>query len=122
MPRARVSDLAGLPKHLEAVDVHDGVHEAAGLEAYVLAGELERARSGDRCDHRAAFAEYERRLRPFVAAKQKSAPKNAGLFAPKSALALFARDLGMRLSSIPLVAKAAVGSSLRDDLELPAYA
>ncbi|MDL4820965.1 FAD-dependent monooxygenase [Actinomadura opuntiae] len=40
--------------------------------AYVLAGELAAARG----DHRAAFAAYEREMRPFVARNQKLGPAN----------------------------------------------
>ena len=87
------------------------------LEAYVLAGELERAGG----DYAAAFAAYESRLRPFLAKKQETATRFAGFFAPKTRLALAVRDLLVRVSSVPFLAKTFVGPSLRDDIELPEY-
>ncbi len=94
--------------------------EGSGLgitEAYVLAGEL--ARAGG--DHLRAFAEYEARLQPFVAGKQKAAMRFAGFFAPASRRAIWLRDLGVRVSSIPWLARLLMGASLRDDIELPDY-
>ncbi len=60
--------------------------EGTGLamtEAYVLAGELQRAGT----DHRRAFAAYETRLRPFIKAKQSGAEKTFRFSQPKAALA-----------------------------------
>ncbi len=94
--------------------------EGSGLgmtEAYVLAGELARAEG----DHERAFAAYEALLRPFVEGKQESALKFAGFFAPKTKRAIWMRDLGVRLASVPWLARMLVGSSLRDDIELPTY-
>ena len=94
--------------------------EGTGLamtEAYVLAGELHRARG----DYVTAFGRYEAMLRPFLAGKQEAARRFAGFFAPKNAWRLFLRNLGTRASSIPFVASLLVGRSLRDDFELPDY-
>ena len=89
----------------------------AMLAAYVLAGELQRAKG----DHGAAFAAYEQRLRPFMEAKQKAAAKFASTFAPRTELGIFCRNLVTRAMRLPFVAELAVGRSLRDDLELPDY-
>src|SRR5690606_1565966 len=82
--------------------------EGTGLaivEAYVLAGELARARG----DHTAAWGEYEAKLQPFLAKKQRAALKFAGFFAPKTRWLLRLRDWMVRLSANPLLAKWIVG-------------
>jgi 2-polyprenyl-6-methoxyphenol hydroxylase-like FAD-dependent oxidoreductase len=86
----------------------------AMVEAYVLAAELAAA-----ADHREAFARYERRLMPFVLSKQKAAVKLAGAFAPKSRWQLFVVKAVTRVIGLPLIARLAVGTSLRDAVELP---
>ncbi len=89
----------------------------AMVEAYVLAGEL-RVSGGD---HVAAFAGYERRLMPFLAAKQASAAKFASSFAPRTQFGLWFRDHVTRLFRVPAVADDFIGRDLRDDIELPDY-
>jgi 2-polyprenyl-6-methoxyphenol hydroxylase-like FAD-dependent oxidoreductase len=94
--------------------------EGTGLamaEAYVLAGEL--ARAGG--DHALAFRRYEDRLQPFVEGKQTSARQFAGSFAPRTRMGVWLRNQATRLMGIPKVADLLIGSSLRDDLELPDY-
>ncbi len=94
--------------------------EGTGLamtEAYVLAGELHRARG----DVGRAFAAFEARLRAFVTGKQKGARWFRGFFAPGSTLALAVRSLAVHALSIRALAKPLVARSLRDDLELPRY-
>jgi len=94
--------------------------EGAGLamlEAYLLAGELHRAKS----DVTRAFAAYERKLRKFVTAKQKSAVWFRGFFAPETAPGLALRNLAVHAFTLPFVAKPVLARSLRDDLELPEY-
>ncbi|WP_028925599.1 FAD-dependent monooxygenase [Pseudonocardia acaciae] len=87
--------------------------------AYLLAGELA-AHPGD---HRAAFAEYERRMRGFVLANQKFGSDNAKRVAPTSRLGVALQLLGvLAMTHLP-------GSSLImrrmmraiNDLELPYY-
>src|SRR5262249_27047648 len=56
--------------------------------AYVLAGELARARGR----HAEAFANYEMVLRAFIEAKQRGAERFAGAFAPKTRWGLFLRN------------------------------
>jgi 2-polyprenyl-6-methoxyphenol hydroxylase-like FAD-dependent oxidoreductase len=89
----------------------------AMTEAYVLAGELARARG----DMHVAAAAYERRLRPLLEAKQKSARKFAGAFAPRTALGIGFRNFVSRLLAFRPVADYFVGRDLRDDFELPDY-
>ena len=67
--------------------------------AYILAAELERARG----DYARAFAEYERRFRPFIERKQKQARGFAASFAPRTSFGLFVRDQVIRLTAIPVV-------------------
>ncbi|MGN6470827.1 MAG: FAD-binding domain [Rhizobiaceae bacterium] len=93
--------------------------EGCGLaiaEAYVLAGEI--ARAGD--DHAAAFAGYEKRMRPFLAGKQASARKFASSFVPETGFGITFRSWMTRLMRIPPVADFFVGD-LKDDIDLPDY-
>jgi 2-polyprenyl-6-methoxyphenol hydroxylase-like FAD-dependent oxidoreductase len=89
----------------------------AMIEAYVLAGELHR--TGGRVEP--ALAAFEARLRPFVKAKQKTALRFRGFFAPRSALALKMRNVAVSALPIPFFANRLIGGSLRDDLALPDY-
>jgi 2-polyprenyl-6-methoxyphenol hydroxylase-like FAD-dependent oxidoreductase len=89
----------------------------AMVGAYVLAGELARARA----DHATAFARYEERLRTLVATKQKGAVRLAPFFAPASRAGMFFRNQVMKLMAIPLVTKLAVSRELADRIELPDY-
>lgn len=94
--------------------------EGTGLgmtEAYVLAAELVKADG----DHTRAFAAYERQLRDFLLAKQKSARAFASSFAPRTRTGLIVRDIVARLMAIPFVADWSMGSSVRDDFALPDF-
>ncbi len=94
--------------------------EGAGLamvQAYLLAGELHRADG----DYRDAFRRYERQLRPIVEARQRSAREFAAMFAPKTALGLWTRNLVSRLLNVPGLAQWVVRSEFRDDIALPEY-
>ena len=95
--------------------------EGAGLamtEAYVLAGELNRAGQ----DYREAFRRCEQRLRPFIEGKQKSAQKFASAFAPKTRVGVWFRNQVVKLMGIRLVADFFIGRAVRDDFDLPEYA
>lgn len=89
----------------------------AMVEAYVLAGDLSRAGA----DHREAFRRYERRLRPIVEARQRSARAFASMFAPKTSLGLWTRNQASKLLDIPWVAGRIVGREFHDDIGLPEY-
>jgi 2-polyprenyl-6-methoxyphenol hydroxylase-like FAD-dependent oxidoreductase len=94
--------------------------EGSGLAivaAYILAGELHRARG----DYARAFARYQELFSHFVLQKQKAALRYAGTFAPKSKFALFLRDRIMNLMTVPWIAYFAVGRSLADKLTVPEY-
>ena len=88
------------------------------VAAYVLAGELGRA--GGRHDE--AFRNYETRLRPFIASKQKAAERFSAAFAPKTDLGLLARNLVVRACALPGVARLAFGREMTDAFRLPDYA
>ena len=85
--------------------------------AYVLAGELKRANGR----HEAAFANYERLLPPFIAAKQNSAARLASSFAPRTRRGLVFRNAIMKAFRIPRLARLTVGRDLTDRLTLPDY-
>jgi 2-polyprenyl-6-methoxyphenol hydroxylase-like FAD-dependent oxidoreductase len=94
--------------------------EGTGLAiagAYVLAGELHTCRN----DFRAAFANYERRLLPFLRKKQASAASFAASFAPKTAFGVTLRNVVTKLMRVPPVAELFVGRALRDEIQLPDY-
>jgi 2-polyprenyl-6-methoxyphenol hydroxylase-like FAD-dependent oxidoreductase len=94
--------------------------EGAGLamtQAYVLAGELNRA--GD--DHRVAYARYERLLRPLVEQKQKDARRFAAAFAPTTAAGVWVRNQATKILAIPHVGDRLLSRQLSDDFALPAY-
>jgi 2-polyprenyl-6-methoxyphenol hydroxylase-like FAD-dependent oxidoreductase len=87
----------------------------AMVEAYVLAIELHRSAG----DPRAAFAAYQRQLAPLVTAKQDAALGLTAAFAPRNRTQLALRNMIMAVMGIPLVAKLALGRSLRDPVDLP---
>jgi 2-polyprenyl-6-methoxyphenol hydroxylase-like FAD-dependent oxidoreductase len=89
----------------------------AMVAAYILAGEL--SRSGG--DYMKACARYQESFGPFVAMKQKAALRLAGFFAPRSKIALFARNQIMNLMRFPWVADLAMGRDLADRIEIPDY-
>ncbi|WP_205634927.1 FAD-dependent monooxygenase, partial [Mycolicibacterium elephantis] len=94
--------------------------EGTGLaitEAYVLAGELQRAGG----DHHRAFAAYEARLRPFIDDKQAGAKRLIGFFATKTRFGLWFRNIAIRSFAFPPLARMLAGS-VADDFELPDYA
>lgn len=88
----------------------------AMTEAYVLAGEMSRAGG----DHRTAFAEYERRLRPFVEAKQAGATRFVGFFTARTRRGLWFRNVAMRAMNLAPLAAVFAGE-VRDDFALPDY-
>jgi 2-polyprenyl-6-methoxyphenol hydroxylase-like FAD-dependent oxidoreductase len=85
--------------------------------AYILAGELQHAHG----DHASALAWYERRFRPFVERKQKSARAFASSFAPRTSLGLVVRDVVLRLGAIPAIANLLMRRFVVDRFELPEY-
>lgn len=89
----------------------------AMLGAYVLAGELYAAAG----DHAAAFAAYQRRLQPLIAAKQKAALGYAGWFAPRGRLGVAMRVWTTRMFSLPLIIPWLTRRMLVDPLDLPDY-
>jgi 2-polyprenyl-6-methoxyphenol hydroxylase-like FAD-dependent oxidoreductase len=107
-----VGDAAACPSLLAGEGTGLGM-----LEAYVLAGELQRA------DHNSAraLAAYESRLKPFVTAKQKGALASRGFFAPQTALGLTVRNLAIHAFSLPWLGKAFWERSLHDNFSLPEY-
>lgn len=95
--------------------------EGTGLamtEAYVLAGELQRANG----DFQEAFRRYEQQLRPFIEGKQASAGRLATSFVPRTRFELWRRNQAARFLAFAPVANLLFGRSLRDDFELPHYA
>ncbi len=94
--------------------------EGTGLamtEAYVLAGELEKAGG----DVPAALAAYEAQLRPFILSKQKAARAFASSFTPKTEFGLWLREKATDLMAFPALAELLLGPSLKDDFDLPDY-
>jgi 2-polyprenyl-6-methoxyphenol hydroxylase-like FAD-dependent oxidoreductase len=94
--------------------------EGAGLamtEAYVLAGELNRAGQ----DYQAAYCRYEQLMRPFVAGKQKLALHFASAFVPKTWAGVWLRNQATKLMAFPPLAYYFLVRHMRDDFNLPNY-
>ena len=90
---ALVGDAAYCPSPLTGLGT-----SLALVGAYVLAGELT---SGP--DHRAAFANYEKIMRPYVAIGQQLPPGGVRAYAPQSQRAIWARWMSTKLmASRPL--------------------
>ena len=85
--------------------------------AYVLAGELSRSKQ----DPGPALARYQKQCAPLIRRKQEAALRFAGSFAPKSATAMFFRNLVMNLFRVPFIAGIAFGREFTDRLSLPSY-
>ncbi|QMU70711.1 FAD-dependent monooxygenase [Streptacidiphilus sp. P02-A3a] len=91
----------------------------AMVGGYVLAGELAAADG----DHRAAFAGYDRVMRPYVSQAQELPPGGASGYAPRSAFAIGARTLSMRgMNHWPMRNIMAAQFAKAGDIALPDYA
>ncbi|WP_309102449.1 FAD-binding domain [Microbacterium sp.] len=86
----------------------------AMVAAYVLATELRDAGG----DHTRAFSAYRSRLASAVRVKQDAAIRLGAAFAPQNRRQLLVRNAVLGLMGIPLVARIALGRSLRDPIEL----
>jgi 2-polyprenyl-6-methoxyphenol hydroxylase-like FAD-dependent oxidoreductase len=89
----------------------------AMVEAYVLAGEIHRAKG----DLETALGAYEAHLLGFVRAKQKSALRLRGFFAPRTPLGLRVRNFAVNTFDVPWFGKRLVSNALADDFHLPNY-
>ncbi len=89
----------------------------AMVAAYILAGELHRARG----EYAEAFRRYQELFGPFVLRKQQAALRFAGAFAPKSRFSMFLHNQVFKLMAIPWIADMAVGRDLADRIVLPEY-
>jgi 2-polyprenyl-6-methoxyphenol hydroxylase-like FAD-dependent oxidoreductase len=85
--------------------------------AYLLAGELQKSDGTPGV----AFHGYERKFRPFIEEKQRSAEQFARWFAPRSRFGIHVRNLAIRLTSSPRLAKWMMGRILSDRFALPDY-
>ena len=89
----------------------------AMIAAYILAGELHRARG----DHDLAFARYEQLFAPFVLMKQNAALRLAGFFAPQSRFSMLLRNQVINLMAVPWISNFAIGRDLADRIAIPEY-
>src|SRR5215471_16941525 len=85
--------------------------------AYVMAGEFIKA-SGR---HEEAFRNYEALLRDYIGLKQKGAERFSSAFAPRTRWGLFMRNQVIKASTIPGLARLALGRDIVDKLPLPDY-
>jgi 2-polyprenyl-6-methoxyphenol hydroxylase-like FAD-dependent oxidoreductase len=88
----------------------------AMIAAYALAGEL----SVSEGRYPQAFANYEARVRSYIASKQRGAQR-CGAFAPKTAAGLYFRNMVIRAFAIPGLARFVIGKDIADRIELPDY-
>lgn len=84
--------------------------------AYILANELARTE-----EPLHAFAAYERKFRPFILGKQKSARSFASSFTPKTELGLSVRDVVLNLGAIPAIGDFLLRYFVADNYRLPNY-
>ena len=94
--------------------------EGTGLalaEAYVLAGELERAKG----NHVQAFRTYEGLLRPFLKDKQKAAENFASSVVPETQFGMWIRNQATKIMRLPKMTEMLMGGTMRDDFDLPDY-
>ncbi len=111
---ALVGDAAACPTPLTGLGT-----SVALVQAYVLAGELARARG----DHRTAFDRYEEVARPYVTTAQKLPPGGVSGYAPRSALAIRLRTASMRsMTRWPMRQILARQFAKAGDIALPDYA
>lgn len=95
-----------------------GQGSALGMvSAYVLAGELVRAREG----HEEAFRRYESMMRPIIASKQRAAEHFGPAFVPQTRWGLQFRNLVISMLRMPGVARVVLGYEVKDTFELPQY-
>jgi 2-polyprenyl-6-methoxyphenol hydroxylase-like FAD-dependent oxidoreductase len=93
-----------------------GQGSALGMvSAYVLAGELAKARG----EPELAFRRYESMMRPVIVGKQKAAEQFGSAFVPETEWGLRFRNLVISMLKVPTIAKAAFGRDIRDTFELP---
>jgi len=85
--------------------------------AYVLAGELHRAGGG----YVTAFARYQALLETFIAGKQRTARRFAGVLVPRTAAGVRLRDQACRLLAFRPLARLLGVRGFSDSLRLPAY-
>ena len=99
--------------------IHSGRVVLIGDAAYVLAGELSRARD----DHHSAFPAYEKIMSPYARTCQKTAESAGPFLAPKTAAGLRLRNLLLKLNyALPgrgLMERLA--HSRASDVSLPTY-
>ncbi len=94
--------------------------EGAGLalaEAYVLAGEFHRHGA----DMQSALAQYQARIMPVVARKQKQAVSLAASFVPRTAHGVRLRDFATLLMRLPVFPRLLMGRYFHDEMALPEY-
>jgi 2-polyprenyl-6-methoxyphenol hydroxylase-like FAD-dependent oxidoreductase len=111
---ALVGDAAACPTPLTGLGT-----SVALVQAYVLAGELARARG----DHSSAFDRYEQVTRPYVATAQELPPGGVNGYAPRSALAIRLRTASMRaMTRWPMRPLLERQFAKAGDIALPDYA
>lgn len=90
--------------------------------AFAMAGayELAHALAANNGDHELAFAEYERRFRPFVMRQQGEAKELGWWFAPQSMIGVWLRNLTTNLIGAPVIGRRLVTNLLGDRFNLAA--
>lgn len=94
--------------------------EGTGLaiaEAYVLAGELHKAKG----DHVSGFQNYEQLMQPLLRRKQKDALRMVGFFAPANEFQLALSKWAVRAGGVPVLSKLLLSNLFKNEVELPDY-
>ncbi|APC96348.1 FAD-binding domain [Francisella frigiditurris] len=87
------------------------------MEAYVLAGELYKAKG----DYKVAFENYEQILKKFIENKQKAALTNLAFFAPRNNFHKYLASIFLKMTKVPILSKFIIGSMFKEDIKLPSY-
>ncbi|AIT10218.1 oxidoreductase [Candidatus Francisella endociliophora] len=87
------------------------------IEAYVLAGELYKAKG----DHTIAFKEWQDKLKSIIDRKQKIGLTNLSAIAPEEILNKYLSTITVKISSTPVISKFIGAGIFNEQIDLPDY-
>ena len=87
------------------------------VEAYVLAGELHKAKG----DHNIAFDQWQHRLKDIIARKQKVGLTNLSVAASDEIVKKYLSTITVKISSTPVISKFIGAGIFKDPIEVPEY-
>lgn len=87
------------------------------IEAYVLAGELYKAKG----DHAVAFNEWQNKLKDIIDRKQKIGLANLSAIAPEEIAHKYLSKITVKISSTPVISKFIGAAIFNEQIDLPEY-